>query len=97
MPVDQKKTGRKNAGAAVLSLAGVLLFGFGFRRRFRRGMLALIATVCAFAVLPLISACGGGSGLTPGTYPYTITAGNQAGGQTPLLQGTSTTIDVTVP
>jgi hypothetical protein len=35
--------------------------------------------------------------MTPGTYPYTITAGNEANPNTPVGQGVSTTISVTVP
>jgi hypothetical protein len=96
LPLDQHQTGRNVSSTAVLSLAGALLFGFGFRRRFRRNSLAFLLVLCAFAILPMISACGGGSGMTPGTYPYTITAGNEASGNAPLGQGVSTTISVTV-
>jgi hypothetical protein len=97
-PVDWHRTRRNGASAAALSLAGTLLFGFGFQRRFKRNSAALLLTVCAFAILPIVSACGGnGNGMTPGTYPYTITADNEASPNTPLGQGVSTTIDVTVP
>jgi hypothetical protein len=35
--------------------------------------------------------------MTPGTYPYTITANNEGNPNTPLGVGVSTTIEVTVP
>jgi peptidoglycan/LPS O-acetylase OafA/YrhL len=97
LPLDQHQTGRNVSSTAVFSLAGVLLFGFGFRRRLKRNSPALLLAVFAFAILPAISACGGGSGMTPGTYPYTINAGNEANPNEPLAQGVSTTISVTVP
>jgi hypothetical protein len=97
MPVDRHQIRRNGSSATVLALAGALLFGFGFRRRIERNYLALLLAVFAFAILPAISACGGGRGMTPGTYPYTITAGNEANPNTPVGQGVSTTISVTVP
>ncbi len=81
------------AGAA---LAGVLLLGLGLRRR-EQGWLALmvLAVVCMVGV----GACGSSvsNGMTPGTYPYTVTAVNESGSVTPLGQAASTTIYVTVP
>lgn len=80
------------AGAA---LAGVLLLGLGFRRM-GRSWLALVVLCVAF--LAGMTACGGSSnGMTPGTYPYTISASNESGSTTPLGQQVSTTINVTVP
>ncbi len=80
------------AGAA---LAAVLLLGLGFRRRCR-GCLALLA-LCV-ACLAGMTACGGSNnGMTPGTYPYTITAVNNATSTTPLSVMVNTTINVTVP
>jgi hypothetical protein len=98
VPVGWHHAGRSGSSAAVLSLAGVLLFGFGLRHRFRRNPAALLLAIFAFAILPAISACGGnGNGMTPGTYPYTITANNEGNPNTPLGVGVSTTIEVTVP
>ncbi|MGP8251720.1 MAG: hypothetical protein ACLQHF_06770 [Terracidiphilus sp.] len=68
VPLDRQQTGRSGSPMAVLSLAGALLFGFGFRRRFRRNSLALLLAICTLVILPAISACGGnGNGMTPGT------------------------------
>lgn len=80
------------AGAA---LAAVLLLGLGFRRR-SRSWLALVVLCVAF--LAGMTACGGSSnGMTPGMYPYTITAVNNATSTTPLSVMVNTTINVTVP
>ncbi|MDE3187307.1 MAG: hypothetical protein KGM96_07260 [Acidobacteriota bacterium] len=80
------------AGAA---LAGVLLLGLGFRRR---GWNWLALVVLCVAFLAGMTACGGSSnGMTPGTYPYTISASNESGSTTPLGQQVTTTINVTVP
>jgi len=75
-----------------LSLAGALLFGFGLRRRPKRWLTLILLGVGSLAGLAGISACGGGSAMTPGTYTYTITATdiNSA-------VSVSTSIDVTVP
>jgi hypothetical protein len=96
-PVNGHRTGRKGSSTAILSLAGAMLFGLGFRRRFRHSLLALLIALCAFAILPVISACGNGSGMTPGTYPYTLTAANQVPDTSPPVQIVTTTISVTVP
>jgi hypothetical protein len=97
-PVHWHRSGRGGSSTTIVSLAGALLFGLGIRRRFRRNSLALLLAACAFAILPAISACGGNSNaMTPGTYPYTISADNEANPNTPLGQGVSTTIEVTVP
>jgi len=97
MPLDRRQTSRNGSSTAIMSLAGALLFGFGFRHRFRGHHSALLFAVCAFAILPVISACGNGNGMTPGTYTYTITAGNEATSTSQPTQEVSTTIDVTVP
>jgi hypothetical protein len=58
-----------------LALAGALLFGFGFRRRAARWLTLTLFVVGALAGLAGISACGANNNVvTPGTYPYTITA-----------------------
>jgi hypothetical protein len=97
MPLDREKASRNGTSTVILSLTGAVLFGFGFGRRFRGRLSALLLVLGAFAILPAISACGGGyNGMTPGTYQYTITAGNSAS-LNPLSAGTSTTVTVTVP
>jgi hypothetical protein len=96
VPADSQKTARNRASAAMVSLAGAVLLCFGFGRRSSRRSL-LLAAICAFAILPVISACGDNyNGMTPGTYSYTITAGNSAE-LNPLIVATSTTVNVTVP
>ncbi len=100
IPLDRQKASRIGPSTAIVSLAGVFLFGFGFRRQFRGRFSALLLAICAFAILLAISACGGNSnGMTSGTYPYTITAGNQSGngGNTSPVQEVSTTVNATVP
>lgn len=89
VPLAQRST--EGAGAALMMGAGVLLLGF--RRRTARWF----AVVLGAAALTGFSACGGGSGMTAGTYQYTISADNEANPNTPLGQGVSTTITVTVP
>jgi hypothetical protein len=96
MPLDTKsdhqRASRATKSTVTLALAGALLFGFSFgRSRSRR---KLLLALCALAILPAISGCIG-NGMTPGTYPFTITAGNN-GNLNPLSAGTSVTINVTV-
>jgi hypothetical protein len=87
------RRGTNHVPAGGLVLAGALLLGF--RRRGRRWL-----GLCVFAAGTLfiagITACGSSSGMTPGIYPYTITVDNEENPRTPLGQGASTTIDVTV-
>jgi hypothetical protein len=74
--------------AGVVLVGGILLLGL---RPQRRNGQSLVLIVAGFLVLAGVSACGGGrSGLTPGTYSYTVTAGDQS--QTVV----STTFTVTV-
>jgi hypothetical protein len=81
-----------------LALAGMLLLGLGFRRGTRSRLLLTVLAAGFLAGVVGISACGGSSSLsTPGTYQYTISADNESGGVTPLGQGVSTVITVTVP
>jgi hypothetical protein len=80
-------------GAASLALAGVLLFGMGFRRSVARWVRLALLPVCAFTALVSTSACGGYSNtLTPGTYAYTLTALDLN-----TNESVSTTAYVTVP
>lgn len=79
------------AGAA---LAGVLLLGLGGWRKGRSRLALLLVCV---AILAGVSACGGSSNsMTPGSYPFAISANNESNPNTPLGMGTSTTITVTV-
>ena len=97
IPADSQRRG--DAPVAGLALAGLLMLGIGVRRG-ARGWLALTMLLAGtLAGVVGISACDGGSmsGMTPGTYAYTLTAGNEASGNAPLGQGTTTTIIVTVP
>jgi hypothetical protein len=81
-----------HAGPAGLALAGVVLLGLGFRRRFSRWILLGLFTVGAIAGLGAIGGCGGSNSVvTSGTYTYTVTATD-----TNKLAA-STTIEVTVP
>jgi hypothetical protein len=95
IPAQQRAARRFSDVPAVPALAAALLIGLGIRRGTRRWI--VIAFVSAIA-LAGVSACGGNpTAMTPGTYPYTITAGDEANPNTPLGQGVSTTINVTVP
>lgn len=88
---------RRNSPAGGLALAAAMLLGLRFRSRSRSlfaATLLALATLVGFASL---SACSGGmNGMTPGTYQYTITAGN-TGSVNNLATQTATTISVTVP
>jgi hypothetical protein len=80
-------------GAGSLALAGVLLFGAGFRRRVARWVRLTLLAGCALTGLVSTSACGGYSNtLTPGTYTYAITAWDLN-----TNVSASTTANVTVP
>ncbi len=73
---------------------GVLLLAWGTLQRGRKWL--LLAIVCVACLVP-ISSCGGSSnGMTPGSYPFTISANNESNPMTPLGQGVTTNITVTV-
>ncbi len=79
--------------APSLALAGVLLLGFGFRRRAARWLTLTLLAMGALAGLAGISACGGNkSVVTPGTYAYTVAARDVNTSAT-----VSTSLNVTVP
>ena len=83
--------------AAGMALAAVLLMGF--RRRTPGGLWSIVFAVGALAGLATLTGCGGTYRITlsPGTYPYTITAVNSpAVGTGPSYQA-HTVITVTVP
>lgn len=67
MPLHRSRT-------AGLALAGALLLGLGFGRRFPRWLLLVLFAV-AFTGLTAMTGCGGSkSVVTPGTYTYTVQA-----------------------
>jgi hypothetical protein len=95
VPVNAPRRGLPWTGMA---LAGALMLGVGLRRQARGWLTLALFAGMALAGLVGISACGGSAnGMTPGTYQYTISADNEANPQTPMGQGVSTTIIVTVP
>jgi hypothetical protein len=83
--------------ATALALAGALMLGFGFRCRARRALFLAVLAACTLAGAAGISACGGGNSntMTPGTYPYTISAGFTETGSS-AIQTATTTITLTV-
>lgn len=95
IPADSPRTG--HGPSTALALAGALLLGLGFRRRWR-GWLVLIALAMGSLVSVLeLSACTGAmNSMTAGSYQYTIAAGN-AGSLNNLAAEASTNITVTVP
>lgn len=74
------------------AFAGVLLLGFGFRRRRIRWLSILLLSLVTLVGLSGLTACGGTPTLTPGTYAFTVTATDMANSAT-----VSTTANVTVP
>ena len=94
VPQERREPG--HAPEAGLALGGALLLGLGLRRT--RGWLSLVmlAAVSLAGLAGLCACVGGMNGMTPGTYQYTITAGN-TGTLNNLAAGASTTISVTVP
>jgi hypothetical protein len=80
-----------------MALAGALMPGYGFLRRARRSLSLAVLVACTLAGVAGISACGTGSSntMTPGTYPYTISADFTATGSNAI--GTvATTATLTV-
>jgi hypothetical protein len=88
------------AGLAGLSLAGVLLFGLGIKNKPRTRVRSLLLWVCCIGAVAAFTSCGGstnpGVGGPPGTYPYTVSAVNNAS-DNGLSVMASTNILVTVP
>jgi hypothetical protein len=94
IPADRQRTNPRPSTA--LAFAGALLLGFGFRRR-RRGLLLVVLALATLAATMGLSACTGAlNAMTPGTYQYTLQAGN-VGSLNNLAAGASTNISVTVP
>jgi hypothetical protein len=82
--------------AATLALAGALMLGFGFRRKAPRWFAMALFAVGVLAAASGISGCSANS-MTPGTYPYTITANYQDTSDAMLDSILNTNIEVTVP
>ncbi len=80
-----------------MALAGALMLGFGFRRRPRRALFLSVFAIGTLLAATAITACGGTitTGMTPGTYPYTISAGFTETGSS-AMQTASTTVTLTV-
>jgi hypothetical protein len=79
--------------AQSLALAGVLLVGFGFRRKSWHFLSLTLLALGMLAVMSGISACGGSNSLvTPGTYAYTISATDIN-----TAASVNTSVNVTVP
>ncbi|HEV2214036.1 MAG TPA: hypothetical protein VGR64_02025 [Terracidiphilus sp.] len=97
VPLGLRQTGK--ASAAGLAIAGALLFCLGLRRRARGWLALMVVAVGSLAGLAGICACGGSvsNGMTPGSYPYTISAVNEPASGAAPAQLASTTINVTVP
>ncbi len=84
--------------ATGLSLAGAFMLGFGARRRRWRWLTLVFFAAGTLAGMMEIGACGGNSSnMTPGTYPYTISANWESSGPAILGSLATTTINVTVP
>ncbi len=87
------KLNRTRKGLATgLALAGALLLGFGFRRHKARWFALMLLALGTLAVMAGISACGSSNTLTPGVWPYTVSATD-----TNTLVTVSATFNVTVP
>ncbi len=92
VPLAQSSAAQASAG---LTLAGLLLLGL--RRRARRFLLLVSVAALLLGGIPALTGCGNGwNGMTPGTYSYTVTAGNGSGLNN-VMQGTSAIISVTIP
>lgn len=78
-------------------LGGVFLLGLGSWSRSRHWLCVLLLATGAMAIVLMVGACGGSNSFagTPGTYRYTLTAGN-SGENISLSANAVTTITVTV-
>ena len=81
--------------ATTMALAGALMLGLGFRRRAR--YLPAVLAACTWVGAAGITGCAAGisNTMTPGTYPYTLSAGFAATGSN-AMQSATTTITLTV-
>lgn len=89
---------RTASGTAGVALAGAVLLGLAIRRRARGWLALMVLAVGSLAGGLAISACTGAmDSMTPGTYQYTITAGNSPEVTSNPTLAASTNITVTVP
>jgi hypothetical protein len=92
-----QEANRTSHAPVPLALAGALLLGFRLRRLARGWLVPMVLAVGSLAAVAALSGCVASmNGMTPGTYQYTIAAGN-SGTLNPLVAEATTTIDVTVP
>lgn len=86
LPLGLRKAPRNShLPAAGLALAGAFLLGFGLRRKAPRWLAMGLLAAGALAGASAIGGCGGlSTAMTPGSYPYTITA-NYQDTATPIL------------
>ena len=94
IPLSQHR--RSGAPASGLALAGVLLFGFGFRRKAMRWLAVAVAAVFLACLSSVCGCAGNPMAMTPGAYRYTLTATN-GNPLNNVVASVSTTIAVTVP
>jgi hypothetical protein len=91
----------REGGGTVLAMAGALMMGWGLRRSCRRLASRAFAVAGLLVVVAGLSACGGPTTLTRGTYTYTLTAISLQEPSPIIPLGTevsaSTTVLVTVP
>jgi hypothetical protein len=87
-------TGHLSAASA--ALPGALMLGFGWGRRVRRRFALAVLAVGTLVGLTGIGGCGASFILTPGNFPYTISAEFQETG-TNVLQSATTSVIVTLP
>ena len=96
VPASTRRTKLAWPGGGIL--AAGLLIGFGFRRKMPHWLAAVLLAVAGVAGAVAVTGCaGGGNGMTPGTYAYTLTANNEAAPNTPIGVAATTTIHVTIP
>jgi hypothetical protein len=88
----------KGLPISTIALAGVLMLGLGFRRRAR--YLPAVIAACAWVGIVGITGCGTGTSntmipgsktMTPGSYPYTLSANFVAAGSSGMQPETATT------
>lgn len=96
VPANHRREPARTA-ALGLALAGGLLMGFGLRRRARRWIAPALLAGAALAGAAALSGCSSANSMTPGTYTYTVSAVNNAGGPAVLTIMAKTTITATVP
>jgi hypothetical protein len=98
VPVDASSEARRGyywpVGGVV---AAGLLLGLRFRRKAPRWLAGFLLMAGLAGAVAMAGCGGGGNGMTPGTYAYTVSADNEAQPNTPIGAGVSTTISVIIP